>query len=87
MPKKKRSTPKTKHSSKKAKSLSRSALKLVDQAAGLLKQGIVVGAKQEARGRLIFKKKASSLLNATIKYLNQAIQEGSSSLRKGLKKI
>ncbi len=70
-----------------ADAFSHSALKLIDQAASLLKQGVKVGAKQGASVHQEVKKKALSLVNAATRHLNKAIERGSGSIRKGLRKL
>lgn len=67
--------------------LSKATFKLIDEAAEILKDGILAGAKQGAKGRQLLKKKAFSLVNTATRRLNKAIHEGSSTLRKGLKKL
>lgn len=84
---------KRKKTSKKTKSpshsdvLTKSALKLIDQAAELLKTGVIAGAKQGAKSRIVLKRKASSLANVAIKRLNKAVQQGGAVIRKGIKKL
>lgn len=87
----------TKRTSKKTSSKTRlnsesgefssAALKLIEQAAGLLKQVVVEGSKQGAKGRSAFKKKASVLVNTAAKRINEAVAKSSSALRKGIKKF
>ena len=67
--------------------LVQSALKLIDQAATLLKDGVIAGAGQTAKARHAMKVKASSLVNQASVKLTDAIEEGTSALRKGLKNL
>ncbi len=79
----------TTRSKKKSDSdaLSRSALKLIDEAAFLLKKGVQLGTKQGASVHQGLKKKALSLVSTATKHLNEAIEKGSHSIRKGLRKL
>jgi hypothetical protein len=67
--------------------LVRSAVKLIDQAAALLKRGVIAGAHHSAGARHTIKVKASSLVGQAADKLQVAIDEGASALRKGLKKL
>jgi gamma-glutamyl phosphate reductase len=67
--------------------LVQSALKLIDQAATLLKDGVITSAGKTAKARYAMKVKASSLVNRASDKLTDAIQEGAATLRKGLKKL
>lgn len=67
--------------------LVQSALKLIDQAATLLKDGVVVSAGKTAKTRHAMKIKASLLVNQAADKLTDAIREGAATLRKGLKKL
>ena len=67
--------------------LVQSAIKLIDQAAGLLKEGVVTGADKTAAARHAMKVKASSLVNQASDKLTDAIRDGSTALRKGLTKL
>ncbi|MBI5687051.1 MAG: hypothetical protein HZC54_18430 [Verrucomicrobia bacterium] len=67
--------------------LVQSAVKLIDQAAALLKDGVITSAGQTAKARHAMKVKASSLVNQASVKLTNAIEEGAASLRKGLKNL
>ncbi|OHE76396.1 MAG: hypothetical protein A2107_09525 [Verrucomicrobia bacterium GWF2_62_7] len=67
--------------------LVQSAVKLIDQAASLLKEGVITSAGKTARARHAMKVKASSLVNQASDKLTDAIQEGAAAFRKGLKKL
>ena len=67
--------------------LVQSAVKLIDQAASLLKEGVITSAGKTAKARHAMKVKASSLVNQASNKLLDAIEEGAASLRKGLKKL
>jgi hypothetical protein len=67
--------------------LVQSAVKLIDQAATLLKDGVITGADKTAATRHAMKVKASSLVGQAADKLAQAIQDGASALRKGLTKL
>lgn len=67
--------------------LVQSAVKLIDQAAALLKDGVITGAGKTAATRHAMKVKASSLVNQASDKLTEAIQHGASALRKGLTKL
>lgn len=83
----------TKRTSKRSKkksdsdAFSHSALKLIDEAASLLKKGVKVGGTQSASVHQELKKKALSLVSTATKHLNKAIEKGSDSIRKGLRKL
>ncbi|MBI4023940.1 MAG: hypothetical protein HY360_03105 [Verrucomicrobia bacterium] len=64
-----------------------SAVKLIDQAASLLKRGILTGAEKSADTRHTVKVKASHLVNEASEKLQDAIDKGASTLRKGLRKL
>ena len=67
--------------------LTKRALKLIDQAAVLMKAGVIAGAKQGAKGRVAFKRKAYSLAGAAIRQLHTAVRKGGKVIRKGIKRI
>ncbi len=67
--------------------LVQSAVKLIDKAASLLKEGVITGADKTAGARHAMKLKASSLVNKASAQLQEAIAEGATALRKGLKKL
>jgi hypothetical protein len=67
--------------------LVQSAVKLIDKAASLLKEGVITGADKTAEARHAMKLKASSLVNKASVQLQDAIKEGATALRKGLKKL
>ena len=71
----------------KSVALTQRALKLIDQAAALMKVGVIVGAKQGAKTKVIAKKKAYSLADAAIKQLNRAVLKGGKVIRKSIKKL
>lgn len=86
--KKKKASRKSSRSSKKsADALTKSALRLIDQAAVLMKAGVIAGAKQGAKSRIVLKRKANALAGIAIKRLNKAVQQGGSLIRKGIKKL
>lgn len=76
-----------KKSYKTSDALSKSALKLIDQAAVLLKQGVVVASKEGIKSRKILKRKASTWIDIALKRLNSGIAQGSEMIRKGIKKL
>ena len=78
---------KTSRKSKKSDELTKRALKLIDQAASLMKAGVIVGAKQGAKGRVYAKKKAYVLADAAIRQLNRAVVQGGKVIRKGIKRL
>jgi len=80
---------KKRKSSRKNKSLAltKRALKLIDQAASLMKTGVIASAKQGAKTKVIAKKKAYSLADAAIRQLNRAVVQGGKVIRKGIKKL
>lgn len=67
--------------------LIQSAVKLIDQAATLLKDGLVIGAGKSAEARHAIKVKASSLVTQASGKLTDAIQQGANDLNKRLKKL
>ena len=67
--------------------LVQSAVKLIDQAASLLKEGVIASAGKTAKSRHAMKVKASSLVNQASVKLTHAIQKGATAVRKGLKKL
>ena len=67
--------------------LVQSAVKLIDQAASLLKEGVIASAGKTAKSRHAMKVKASSLVNQASDKLTDAIRDGSTALRKGLTKL
>ena len=67
--------------------LVQSAVKLIDQAAALLKDGVIAGAGSTAKARHAVKVKASSLVNQASIKLTDAIEEGATALRKGLRNL
>ncbi len=86
----KRKSKKHSSNSKHSKSedfISKAALKLINQASSLLRQVVIESSKQGAKGRAAFKKKASTLVGAAAKCINQAVEKSSYSLRKGIKKL
>jgi hypothetical protein len=89
MAKKKRKASRKRKSSRKNASaaLTRKALSLIDQAAALMKVGVIAGAKQGAKTKVIAKKKAYSLADAAIRQLNRAVLKGGKAIRKGIKRI
>jgi len=80
---------KRKKASRKNRSaaLTQRALKLIDQAAALMKVGVIAGAKQGAKTKVVAKKKAYSLADAAIRQLNRAVLKGGKVIRKGIKKL
>jgi len=70
-----------------SESLSRSAAHLIDEAAGLLKQGMSMGIRAGAKGHEIFKKEAFQVVNSATKNLNEIVNTGSDYIRMGIKKI
>lgn len=67
--------------------LVQSAVRLIDQAASLLKEGVITSAGKTAQARHAMKVKASLLVNQASDKLTDAIQEGAAAFRKGLKKL
>ena len=67
--------------------LVQSAVKLIDQAASLLKDGVIASAGKTAAARHAMKVKASSLVSQAADKLTDAIKDGSAALRKGLTKL
>ena len=67
--------------------LVQSAVKLIDQAASLLKEGVITSAGKTAKSRHAMKVKASLLVNQASAKLSHAIQKGATAVRKGLKKL
>jgi hypothetical protein len=67
--------------------ISEPALKLIDKAAGLLKKAIIKGEEESVEGRKLLKKKALSFVDFANKRLTTAINEGSSAVKKGVRKI
>lgn len=67
--------------------LVQSAVRLIDQAASLLKEGVITSAGKTAKARHAMKVKASLLVNQASDKLTDAIQEGAAAFRKGLKKL
>ncbi|MBI5820536.1 MAG: hypothetical protein HZA88_16335 [Verrucomicrobia bacterium] len=79
---------KTKHSAACNKDpLVQSAVKLIDQAAALLKDGVITSAGKTAKARHAMKVKASALVNQASVKLTDAIDQGAAALRKGLKNL
>ncbi len=72
---------------KTSSALSKSALKLIDQAAALLKEGVVVASKEGIKSKKVLKRKASTWVDIAVKRLNSGIAQGSELIRKGLKKL
>jgi len=87
MAKKKRKSSRKSSRKNKSVALTQRALKLIDQAASLMKTGVIVGAKQGAKTKVIAKKKAYSLADAAIKQLNRAVLKGGKLIRKSIKKL
>ena len=87
MAKKKRKSSRKSSRKNKSVALTQRALKLIDQAASLMKTGVIVGAKQGAKTNVIAKKKAYSLADAAIKQLNRAVLKGGKLIRKSIKKL
>lgn len=85
MAKKKRKSSRKKKNTSAA--LTQKALKLIDQAAALMKVGVIAGAKQGAKTKVIAKKKAYTLADAAIRQLNRAVLKGGKVIRKGIKKL
>ncbi len=78
----------TKHTASASKDpLVQSAVKLIDQAAALLKDGVVTGAGKTASVRHAAKVKASALVSQASDKLTEAIQQGATAIRKGLTKL
>lgn len=67
--------------------LTQRALKLIDQAAALMKIGVIAGAKQGAKTRVVVKKKAYVLAAAAVRQLNRAVLKGGKVIRKSIKKL
>ena len=67
--------------------ISEPALKLIDKAAALLKKAIVKGEEESIEGRKLLKKKALSFVDFANERLTTAIHEGSSAVKKGVRKI
>ena len=67
--------------------LVQSAVKLIDQAATLLKDGVIVGAGKSAEARHAIKVKASALVTQASGKLTDAIQQGADVLNKRLRKL
>ena len=84
---KKRKKTSGKSKSRKSDELTKRALKLIDQAASLMKAGVIVGAKQGAKGRVYAKKKAYVLADAATRQLNRAVVQGGKVIRKGIKRL
>ena len=86
---KKRKASRKRKSSRKSKgvALTQRALKLIDQAAALMKVGVIAGAKQGAKTKVVAKKKAYVLADAAIRQLNRAVLKGGKVIRKGIKKL
>jgi len=85
MAKKKRKA--SRKSSRSSAALTQQALKLIDKAAALMKTGVIAGAKQGAKTKVIAKKKAYTLADAAIRQLNRAVLKGGKVIRKGIKKL
>jgi hypothetical protein len=84
--KSKRST-KTKSKPQPQDAFAKAALKFIDQAAGLLKEGVIAGSSKSAKARKVLSKKALSLVSVATERLSTAVQEGSATLRKKLNKL
>jgi gamma-glutamyl phosphate reductase len=67
--------------------LVQSAIKLIDQAASLLKDGVITSAGKTVKARHAVKVKASALVNQASAKLTDAIEQGATALRKGLKNL
>ena len=67
--------------------LAEQALKLVDEAASVLRTGILSGAETTAKSRIAAKKKASALLGKASDNLAKAIGAGTSTLQALIKKL
>ncbi|MDD2708282.1 MAG: hypothetical protein PHV34_09755 [Verrucomicrobiae bacterium] len=80
-------TKKSKNPSKKDDELVNCALDFIDQAADLLKRGVVKGADETAEVRQIFKRRAAILIGKAADHLEKAVQDGATRIRSGLKKI
>ena len=87
MAKKKRKASRKSSRKNRSIALTQKALKLIDQAAALMKVGVIAGAKQGAKTKVIAKKKAYSLADIAIKQLNRAVLKGGKVIRKGIKKL
>ncbi len=89
MAKKKRKASRKRKSSRKHRSvaLTQQALKLIDRAAALMKIGVIEGARQGAKTKVVVKKKAYVLADAAIKQLNRAVLKSGKVIRKSIKKL
>lgn len=67
--------------------LTKEALKLVDEAAGLLRQGIKTSQKTTSKAREAAHKKAHTLLGKATRHLDDALKNSSSFLRKAINKL
>lgn len=67
--------------------LSESALKLIDKAAALLKKAVIKGEEGTVEGRKVIRRKALSFLDVAKERLTDAIEEGTSLAKKGVRKI
>ena len=67
--------------------ITKEALKLVDQAATMLRDGIKMSHKTTAKARTATHKKAHVLLGKATRHLDDAIQSGSTVIRKIINKI
>jgi uncharacterized protein HemX len=67
--------------------LATQALKILDEAAVLLRTGIQEGTQTTERTRILAKKKAHSLLGKASRTLSHAIEDGTSTLQKIIKKM
>lgn len=62
-------------------------INFIDQAAGLLKKGVKETSSQTQSARKATRKKALTLLGQASKHLNEALDEGTAAIRKGLRKL
>ena len=86
MAKKRRKSSKSK-SQGASRDVTRRALKLIDQAASLMKSGVIAGAKQGAKGKAVLKRRAYSLAEIAVRQLHTAVRKGGKAIRKGIKKL
>jgi len=93
MPSQKRSKSRSRKTSVKSQDstaadrLSHSALQLIDQAAELLKKGVIIGTQQNSEERKAIKEKAITFVEIATQKLTEAVEKGSESVRKGIKKL
>ncbi len=62
-------------------------ISFIDEAAGLLKQGVRQTSDQTESARKAARKKALTLLGKASTHLNDAIEQGASALRKEIRKL